>query len=78
MKEENEDKKELITTDATANAVQVIKAAILQSQQNKQKVIRFIIRQSKLTTLQKLTQIRQFELPNYMLRTKIPVVTFQR
>ena len=29
MKEEFEDKKELITTDATANAVQVIKAAIL-------------------------------------------------
>ena len=32
MKEEIENKNELITTDATANAVQVIKAAILQSQ----------------------------------------------
>ena len=32
MKEEIEDKKKLITTDATANAVQVIKTAILQSQ----------------------------------------------
>lgn len=33
MKEEAGDKKVLATTDATANAVQVIKAAILQSQQ---------------------------------------------
>ena len=39
MKEEFEDKKELITTDATANAVQVIKAAILQSQQRALKAI---------------------------------------
>ena len=39
MKEENKDKKELITTDATANAVQVIKAAILQSQQRALKAI---------------------------------------
>lgn len=39
MKEEIEDKKELITTDATANAVQVIKAAILQSQQRALKAI---------------------------------------
>ena len=39
MKEENEDKKELITTDVTANAVQVIKAAILQSQQRALKAI---------------------------------------
>ena len=39
MKEDIEDKKELITTDATANAVQVIKAAILQSQQRALKAI---------------------------------------
>ena len=39
MKEEIEDKKKLITTDATANAVQVIKAAILQSQQRALKAI---------------------------------------
>ncbi len=39
MKEEIEDKKKLITTDATANAVQVIKAAILQSQQRALKTI---------------------------------------
>ena len=39
MKEEFEDKKELITTDTTANAVQVIKAAILQSQQRALKAI---------------------------------------
>ena len=39
MKEEFEDKKKLITTDATANAVQVIKAAILQSQQRALKAI---------------------------------------
>ena len=39
MKEEIEDKKELITMDATANAVQVIKAAILQSQQRALKAI---------------------------------------
>ena len=57
MKEEVEDKKELITTDATANAVQVIKAAILQSQQRA-----LIIRQAKLTNLQKLTQNRKVRL----------------
>ena len=39
MKEDIEDKKELITTDATANAVQVIKAAILLSQQRALKAI---------------------------------------
>ena len=39
MKEEIEDKKELITMDATANAVQVIKTAILQSQQRALKAI---------------------------------------
>ena len=39
MKEEAEDKKVLATTDATANAVQVIKAAILQSQQRALKAI---------------------------------------
>ena len=39
MTEEIEDKKKLITTDATANAVQVIKAAILQSQQRALKAI---------------------------------------
>ena len=39
MKEEIEDKKELITMDATANAVQVIKTAILQSQQKALKAI---------------------------------------
>ena len=39
MKEDIEDKKELITTDATANSVQVIKAAILQSQQRALKAI---------------------------------------
>ena len=39
MKEEIEDKKKLITTDATANAVQVIKTAILQSQQRALKAI---------------------------------------
>ena len=39
MKEEIGDKKKLITTDATANAVQVIKAAILQSQQRALKAI---------------------------------------
>ena len=39
MKEEIEDKKELITTDVTANAVQVIKSAILQSQQRALKAI---------------------------------------
>ena len=44
MTKEIEDKKELITTDATANAVQVIKAAILQSQQGDQKVKQSIIR----------------------------------
>ena len=57
MKEEVEDMKELITTDATANAVQVIKAAILQSQQRA-----LIIRQSKLMNLQKLTQNRKVRL----------------
>ena len=39
MKEEIEEKKELITTDATANAVQVIKTAILQRQQRGLKAI---------------------------------------
>ena len=39
MKEEIEDKKEFITMDATANAVQVIKTAILQSQQRALKAI---------------------------------------
>lgn len=39
MKKEIEDKKELATTDATANAVQVIKMAILQSQQRALKAI---------------------------------------
>ncbi|MBR4481090.1 MAG: hypothetical protein IKO86_04230 [Prevotella sp.] len=39
MKEEVEEKKELITTDATANAVQVIRAEILQSQQRALKAI---------------------------------------
>lgn len=78
MTKEIEDKKELITTDATANAVQVIKAAILQSQQGDQKVKQSIIRQSQLTNLQILTQNRQFKLPNYMQRTKFPVVTLQK
>ena len=78
MNEKIEDKKELITTDATANAVQVIKAAILHSQYSEQKVLQIIIRQSELTNLQILTQNRQFILPNYLLRTKIPVVAFQR
>lgn len=78
LKEEIEDKKELNTTDATANAVHVIKAAILQSQQGDQKVKQSIIRQSQLTNLQKLTQNRQFKQPNYMLRTKFPVVDLQR
>lgn len=78
MKEEVENKKELITIDATANAVQAIKAAILQGQHSEQKVIRSIIRQSELTNLQKLTQNRQFKLPNYTLRTKFPIVAFQR
>lgn len=39
MKEEVEDKTDLTTTDATANAVQVIKSAILQSQQRALKAI---------------------------------------
>ena len=39
MKKEVEDKKVMATTDATANAVQVIKAAILQSQQRALKAI---------------------------------------
>ena len=39
MKEEVEVKNELVTTDVTANAVQVIKAAILQSQQRALKAI---------------------------------------
>jgi len=39
MKEEVEVKNELVTADVTANAVQVIKAAILQSQQRALKAI---------------------------------------
>jgi hypothetical protein len=103
--EEKEIKKDLPITDATINAVQVIKAAILQSQQRALKAInqeqlalyygigryvstntrkknwRIIIRQSKLTNIQKLTQdcqfrltkcqpIRQFKLSNYKQRAK--------
>jgi hypothetical protein len=54
MKEEVEDKKELITTDATAKAVQVIKAAILQSQQRALKAM------EELPNLQELTQIHLY------------------
>ena len=54
MKEEVEDKKELITTDATAKAVQVIKAAILQSQQRALKAM------AELPNLQELTQIHLY------------------
>ena len=39
MKEEEEFKKELAKTDTAANAVQVIKAAILQSQQRALKAV---------------------------------------
>ncbi len=76
MKKEFEDKKELVTTDVTENAVQVIKAAILQSQQRALKainqeqltlyygIVRYvsanIIRQAKQPNLQKLTGNRQF------------------